>query len=210
MYIIAEPYTVPKDLCWAASRNGRAAIYWNANNISHAGIISRVGEYSITVKWPNFNVTACYISPNAEDDEFDILIDELEDIVSFEDTDHIIGGDFNSRAHLWGCNSTNDRGETLLRWSARKNINLLNVGNSPTCVRPQGSSIVDLTWANAKLSPRIMDWQILKEYTASDHLYIYFVLDSSVNSVNNNNSSNNSDRNRKAIYNRWAHKKKWM
>lgn len=95
----------------------------------------------MTVQWPTFCVIACYISPNVNDEEFNLLIDELEDIVSETNIDVIIGGDFNAKAHLWGCKTTNYRGELLTRW---KNINIVNEGNEPTCIRPQGSSIVKL------------------------------------------------------------------
>lgn len=196
--IIAEPHAIPNNPCWAASQDGKAAILWNENGVPHAGILHRRDEHSVTVRWPSFSVTACYISPNAESEEFDTLIDELDDITNSRDTEYIIGGDFNSKAHIWGSNTTNDRGEILLRWSASKNINLLNTGSSPTCVRPQGTSIVDLTWAEAILSSKIREWRVLDEYTASDHMYIYFVMDSTYRHVNTDH---------KVKYNRWAYKK---
>lgn len=73
----------------------------------------------------------------------------------------------------------------------------MNVGNNPTCIRPQGSSIIDLTWADARLSSKIIDWQVLEEYTASDYMYIYFAIES-------NKYTNN--RIKKEKYTRWAHK----
>lgn len=51
-------------------------------------------------------------------------MDELEDIVNVADTSYIVDGDFNSKVHLWECNTTNERGEILMRWSASKNMNL--------------------------------------------------------------------------------------
>lgn len=60
----------------------------------------------------------------------------------------------------------------------RRNIRILNIGDTPTCVRPQGSSIVDVTWSFADLMPFIRNWHVIEESESfSDHCYISFTLD---------------------------------
>lgn len=50
---------------------------------------------------------------------------------------------------------------------------LTNKGSSSTCVRPQGQSIVDLTWSTFKAVPLIKDWRVIIDTeTLSDHRYI--------------------------------------
>lgn len=143
--IISEPYVIPNDCTWAGSRNGKAAIHWSIENLPYPGVHCGSYRHSVIVQWPSFSVIACYLSPNANNEEFDTLIDELEEIISDDNTNYIIGGDFNARAHLWGSKTTDYRGELLIRWAASRNVNLINEGNEPTCIRSQGSSIVDLT-----------------------------------------------------------------
>lgn len=77
-----------------------------------------------------------------------------------------------------------------------KDFRLINEGSSPTCVRPQGTSVVDLTWATASIQPKIDNWKVLKDETYSDHKYIYFTIkEESVYNV------------KKKKYNRWKSSK---
>ncbi|KMQ89740.1 reverse transcriptase [Lasius niger] len=49
------------------------------------------------------------------------------------------------------------------------------MGNTPTCVRPQGSSIVDLTWSSPDLAPMIIEWKVMEDMESlSDHVGIRF------------------------------------
>lgn len=87
----------------------------------------------------------------------------------------IIAGDFNAKASLWGSSITNNRGLLVTRWAAERDLRIINVGHTPTCVRPQRSSIVDLTWSSPDLSPMISDWQVLEDTESlSDHVCIRF------------------------------------
>lgn len=61
------------------------------------------------------------------------------------------------------------------------NLRVANVGEKPTCVRMQESSLVDITWALANLIACVADWRMLpEEESLSDHLYIQFTLLASV------------------------------
>ncbi|XP_025267626.1 uncharacterized protein LOC112639047 [Camponotus floridanus] len=195
--IIAEPYLIPDDYTWASSIDGKAAIHWSREHLHNAGIIKRSGRHSVTVQWPSFCVTACYISPNCTNEDYDELIDELGEVTNDDNVNHIIGRDFNSKAYLWGSNSTDHRGELLIRWAASKGVNLLNKRKESTCIRPQVSSVVDLTWVSDRLHPRIQNWHIMDECTLSDHVYISF-------NLNKSTSTNNIV---KKKYIKWAVKK---
>jgi len=51
----------------------------------------------------------------------------------------------------------------------------VNTGVTPTCVRDNGSSVVDLTWSSADVSAKFVDWRVLSdEISLSDHKYIVF------------------------------------
>jgi len=72
-----------------------------------------------------------------------------------------------------------------------KDFRIINEGFSPTCVRPQGVSVVDLTWAKANVQMYIDRWEILEEDTYSDHKYILFTVKENVENVHRHK------------YNRW-------
>lgn len=77
---------------------------------------------------------------------------------------------------MWGDKLTNKRGERLDKWMSSKDFRIVNEGSSPTCVRSQGDSVVDLTWATAHVHMYIDRWEVLEEETYSDHKYILFTL----------------------------------
>lgn len=55
------------------------------------------------------------------------------------------------------------------------NLILINDGDSPTCIRPQSTSIVDLTWATPIVARKITAWKVeLGILSLSDHNYITF------------------------------------
>lgn len=60
----------------------------------------------------------------------------------------ILAGDFNAKSTLWGSHQTDPRGSTLEGWAEEMQLQLFS--SAPTCVRPQGTSCVDLTWGNAR------------------------------------------------------------
>jgi len=150
MTLISEPYKVPEDLTWAASDNGKACIHWNTEGYMSPCIKRKQGHASISLQWKDIVVISCYISPNVQDNVYEEFLDELDDsIMEASGLNVIIGGDFNSKSTLWGCPYINARGDRLERWCASRDLVILNSGNRPTCVRAQGTSIVDLTWCNS-------------------------------------------------------------
>lgn len=122
-------------------------------------------------------MVACYISPNVDDGEYSYFLNELDTVISeLEHHRTVIAGDFNAKNKMWGARLTNSRGEKVARWAASKDLRLLNVGNNPTCVRHNGDSVVDLSCSTADIHYCISGWQVLDEFTYSDHLYIAFTI----------------------------------
>ncbi|XP_045541405.1 uncharacterized protein LOC123722883 [Papilio machaon] len=72
----------------------------------------------------------------------------------------IVAGDFNAKSTAWGSPATSTRGEELEDWAAASGLMLLNRGRELTCVRQQGGSIVDLSFASSVLVPKICGWKV--------------------------------------------------
>jgi len=70
-----------------------------------------------------------------------------------------LAGDFNAHSALWGSRRGNRRGGIVKDWTAQLGLVLLNRGLVSTCVRPQGESIVDLTWATPRPSLGAEGWR---------------------------------------------------
>lgn len=89
----------------------------------------------------------------------------------------LLCGDMNARSVSWGCNTGDARGAFLDLWLLELGLVILNCGNAPTCVRPQGSSVVDLSVSSLWMSQRITDWHVDESMeTLSDHEYVIFSL----------------------------------
>lgn len=105
-------------------------------------------------------------------------LDTLNDILTIRSTPSLICGDFNAHSTMWSSQSTDRRGESNIDWTAVTELRLLNKGAKYTCVRPQGSSIIDLSWASPCLMNRVKNWSVLDEVeTLSDHQYIEIILE---------------------------------
>lgn len=72
--------------------------------------------------------------------------------------------------------ATNDRRDVLLEsWALELNLIILNQGSVPTCVRPQGSSVVDLTISSYWISQQVYEWHVTADAESlSDHSYAFF------------------------------------
>lgn len=73
-----------------------------------------------------------------------------------------MAGDFNAKAVEWGMPHPDSRGSYLLDMAA-------------TFRRPgYMETIPDVSFASETLNPRVTGWEVLEDYTASDHQYIGF------------------------------------
>lgn len=175
--VISEPYQIRSSLDWISNTNSNIAIHWNPNYTRSSGVKKYEGEYTLAVKWREFSIVACYFPPNYDNDDYSDFLEELDlALDEVNDSTIVICGDFNSKSSAWGARLTDTRGERLERWMSSKDYRLVNEGSTPTCVRPQGSSVVDLTWAAAVALRDIDEWTVLEEETYSDHKYIYFTI----------------------------------
>lgn len=138
---------------WYTSLNGSAAIFISVPYPRR--LVGRTRS-TVTVIIEEMYIISCYVSPNVSRVEYDAFLGELDD-APCTNGKAILCGDFNAKLPLWGCTVGNRRGEALVRWVTSSDLRLANVGNTATCVRWQGSSIVDLTWTSPSLIDHISD-----------------------------------------------------
>jgi len=133
----------------------------------------------VVVEWAGVRVVSCYISPNAPHAEFLEFVDDLEAVVHQLEGCIIVGGDFNSKSTLWGCARINARRGIIEEWAAECDLRIVNTGSTPTCVKPQGCSVIDLTWSTLDILGNVSDWRVRQDVeTLSDHEYITMCLNS--------------------------------
>ncbi|KAJ8933803.1 hypothetical protein NQ314_013775 [Rhamnusium bicolor] len=88
----------------------------------------------------------------------------------------IILGDLKAKAQEWGSPQTDARGRILCDWIATLNMVVQNDGDTPTCVRPNGESYIDITLTTQGAARKITQWKVLEEETCSDHRHIMFTI----------------------------------
>ncbi|CAK9834318.1 Putative 115 kDa protein in type-1 retrotransposable element R1DM [Anthophora retusa] len=178
--VAAEPYSVPDHPSWFGDGAGTVAIA--AGGIPGAPAVTPLesGRGYLVVEWGEYVVVGCYIPPSRHLCEFEEYLGEVGGCIRrLLPRPILVLGDFNAHATAWASPRTDARGGTLLDWAAELELRLMNVGSVATCVRPRGSSIVDLTWASPAAARRVTGWRVAEEAeTLSDHRYIVFSVSS--------------------------------
>jgi len=107
-------------------------------------------------------------------DDYRYYIDRLETSIRAGSREVILAGDFNEKHAEWGSAVSDQRGYGLASLAASLNLNVCNIGNTPTFERGLSHSILDLTFASPLTAREIVDWSVLDEETRSDHKYIFY------------------------------------
>ena len=177
VYLVSEPYAIPRqDPRWMSSADGGAAVFCPDASLASKGrrLLSR-GEGFVLAEIASLSIASCYISPARSRRAFNRVLADLGDAISQCRDRVIIGGDFNAKSHLWGSSLVNARGRDVENWLAGLDLRIVNRGSVPTCVSPQGTSIVDITMASPDLLGGISGWHVVEDVeTLSDHNYIVY------------------------------------
>ncbi|CAB0031184.1 unnamed protein product [Trichogramma brassicae] len=174
--IVCDQYKNPgPHYTWIADSNRQAAI-WVRGGLPVQDRPSRPLPFFTWARVSDVYIFSVYAPPRLSNAEFSAL---LANVV--EEAQHqrplIIAGDFNAWSTEWGSSETKPRGVALLDALSALNVVLLNTGHTPTFTGPQGSSIIDLSFASDSLTPRVAGWQVEREvFTNSDHRAITFNL----------------------------------
>lgn len=105
----------------------------------------------------------------------------------------IIGCDANAHHQIgWGSSNTNPRGENLMEYLTANNLQIINVGNTPTFENRMRSEVIDITITTANISDCVRGWNVLEQASLSDHKYIQFKLEVS-NEQNNYRNPRKTD-----------------
>jgi endonuclease/exonuclease/phosphatase family metal-dependent hydrolase len=175
--VIAEPYCVRSRDDWAGDHSDTVAVVaqLQAEGASPFRKVTK-GRGCVLVVLADVAVVGVYFSPNKSVMEFEQFLAEVGALVTeAHPTPVVVAGDFNAKSRLWGSPTSDVRGEMVEEWAVSTGVVLLNKGSIDTCVRHQGGSIVDLSFASPTLARRICDWRVVEDVeTLSDHRYIRF------------------------------------
>lgn len=172
--ILCEFYRQRSQGTWVEDESGTAAIWLPKEN--EMALADRgVGNSYVYIRTKGLTLMSCYLTPSDRIGDFDEKLNHIEDEARELGQYLIISGDFNARAVEWGTDTTNSRGRKVLDMAARLDMNVINTGGSGTFRRPGCKETVpDITLSSERLTRKIVQWEVLEEYTGSDHQYIFF------------------------------------
>lgn len=135
---------------------------------------------AVRMKHP-INITICSIYLHQKDD---ITEECLDNLLKQLPTPFILSGDFNAHNATWGSNHTDIRGKNIEKVIDRKNLVLLNSGQSTHFNSFNGSfSSIDLGLCSSSLA-HMTTWNPLPSLFGSDHYPILMDLQTSNNLSN--------------------------
>ena len=153
--VVAEPYRVPPNNAVGDMTDTVMMLRAGSPNSPDIHEIERGNGYAAAV-WGSLAVVGIYASPNAPITALQELLDRVRSCKErLRNREVLILGDFNAKATAWGSPRTDHRGEAVAEWAAELDLLLLNAGTTSTCVRWQGESIVDLSWASRPAARRL-------------------------------------------------------
>nr|XP_034195328.1 uncharacterized protein LOC117611492 [Osmia lignaria] len=179
--VAAEPYRVPDRHDWFGDEVGSVAVIGTA--FSPPPTLMERGRGYVAVQWGEIAVVGMYCPPSLSLASFEECLGRVGDVISrCYPRPALVLGDFNSHAKSWGSPRTDARGEAVLDWAAENELRLLNRGSVSTCVRAQGESIVDLSFATPSAVRMVQSWRVMEEAESlSDHRYIRLEFHSTTN-----------------------------
>ena len=171
--VVAEPYLVPDH--WLGDRDSSVAVV--RRNTTDSPPMTLILQWSgfVAVEWGEIAVVAVYFSPNRSFAVFEDYLTNLAVAVRrLRPRQIILAGDLNAKSTSWGnpAAKCNPRGRLLESWAIASGLSLLNRGSTHTCVRQQGGSVVDITFATPALAARVGNWRVELGETLSDHRFI--------------------------------------
>ncbi|XP_053994667.1 uncharacterized protein LOC128884966 [Hylaeus volcanicus] len=172
--VASEPYRVPDHPHWIGDEEGLEAVWYHRHSatVPPCTVVER-GRGMVLVKWGRFLLPGCYNSPNCSAAELERFLDRLGAmLVPYMAGPVLVLGDLNARSTAWGNPGTSSRGGALQDWAEGMELRLLNRGSVPTCVRRNGWSIVNVSFASAAASCCVSNWRVWDGETLSDHCYV--------------------------------------
>ncbi|KAI4494173.1 hypothetical protein M0802_009207 [Mischocyttarus mexicanus] len=176
--VVAEPWWIPPgsaEWCPALGGTPSAAVLVSAR-VGQYSLLRR-SEYFVAVRIHGCVVVSVYFPPSESLGEFEVLLEDLSALLEDQPWPSrvVVAGDFNARSDSWdpGCRE-NARGRLLAEWTSRSGLFLLNDKGHSTCVRPQGSSVVDLVWVTGIIRDRTTSCFVDDEESLSDHKFVVF------------------------------------
>lgn len=125
----------------------------------------------VAVDFGVFILFSVYISPNISLDEYEAILSEMSlRIAEYGPRRCTLIGDFNAKSPLWGSSRTDAHGLAVLGMMGRFDLVPVRSESTHTFERNGYQSLIDIILHGCGVHVRAI--KILREFSASDHLYL--------------------------------------
>ena len=176
--LVSEQLRNPTDdMNWVSSNDNKCAVVvvdHSAPPIEDRGS----GTGFAWIKLGSLVIYSCYYTPNCSVTEFEEYLGCLDDSIRIhQNCQVVVGGDLNAHSAMWGCLRDDARGHLLVDFVVSLDLMSCNIGSSPTYVRYNAQSIVDVTFTRLEPGAEIRNWRVRSDLNSeSDHRYITYEL----------------------------------
>jgi len=157
-------------------------------------VVNKAIKYWVVNQFTATDMTTIYIEgPNGPIFLVSVYMDILKEIpkllIEFLEkykgnANYVIGTDSNAHSTLWGNKDTNPRGKKVEEMLFKYDLYLANTGSQATFIRKNCATFIDLTIVSRGLEDKIAKWKVdTLRSSASDHRYIEFQINMSIESV---------------------------
>lgn len=174
LMIVAEPNrAITGKHPWLSDKEADVAVL-TARGVGVSGVVA--GKGHICLSLPTFDLHAVYISPNIPMADFEHAVDNIMRQVRSNGREVIVAGDINAKSPMWGSPIMDKRGRYWAEWAESLDMVAQNHGNTPTFVRGNSASHIDVTFATEALAAKVSKWRVLQLENLSLHRYIRFAV----------------------------------
>jgi hypothetical protein len=106
--------------------------------------------------------------------------EEIKNLVAYakdKGLELLSGCDANSHHEVWGSTDIKPREESLLDFTMRTRLHILNRGKEPIFLDSRRQEVLDITICTRGLVGLVRDWRVSNKPSGSDHRQIRFTLD---------------------------------
>lgn len=125
----------------------------------------------------------CILPPSMTKMQYENTVDKIFDEVRNQKKEVIILGDINEKSPKWRSPNADKRGEYWVECMAAADVSICNDG-TPTFVRGESKTHIDVTCATSKIYQKIKHWTTLDDEIASHHRPITFSVEIKVDRPN--------------------------
>ena len=112
------------------------------------------------------------------------LVRQLVKYCQDEKHELLLACDANSQHTAWNSSKVNTRGDNLIRFILSNELFVINRGTNPTFQNTTRNEIIDLTIATRALNEKVVDWEVSKDESCSDHNIITFRVCETIDLIN--------------------------